>query len=1703
MTENDTQPVWKKFYQILSVSHQNVTSDLVEDVLDLCKKKLVSGLLEYKQYTKEGFTEWKELYKKMSISQDDEMCSFIHRLSKELDLHSNIAWYIICNFLIFDYYGKVDELKSIIKYETNVKSLIDHIWYFYSSDRMFMLKTLRYILENLSEKDHMLYNQFNHFINSINIEHLWKNLCESFEMLTTEISKDKATRVSKDTLSHWIRRNNREQVEILLLMIQVIDIIKLDGKEIIHLLKLFMRHGFGRHPLFYGASYMLRAKDMADIKAAEIGVILAIIHRYWQQSDLCKIIPKQLETDLEIQQTHGDNVAVLFIWLTFKSTLSKDFFNSCNNAIDVLVEKKVFKTLSDVLKSEIFEDCKCAEIILEATNKLMTEFVKVCGNVRLIYEQDGVVDILCELMKKPNLHALSNFSQYFEASLNIFPYIMNHFLNICSALIENEKCYDMILKLLHTMPSYCSEFMWVYTSDMIVTVQATNLFNETDRFVMPPHTTAERSSCYGKDVIKFNYKYDLFDMIDQYIISLSNWVLGKACYNKLLLSYVIQGTTFLTHLIKFYQGDFNKETIIKPILHRLDGILTNHSNGSMRNLELFYAYFEAKCALVMKQNVEFAVAFPQTVKKIIFPTISDYQNGNREMTLIHINTDCILYIYLKDEENTNDHKLLLLYLDLVANILEKNILHKEVIYPGIWFVVNVVYPLHQQWKYSDSHQQAKVLKGCLSIFIRALRVVSLEGKREDAEEIYEFTLKNLLNNDCIVSIFCSHFIKDKFYLQNIMNEESNWFKGPSLVYIENIRLQLVILLLLYKFKITQTNIKFYIDHKTHMLSKAACAYFVNAYSCPIALLSCKFLEILARDENVPLMACLGLDGDQLQILFLDQLRDPMQDEAIKLNILNLLSTCIFYQNGMTAALFNVQCSKKWYIDSKTKQLDGDTLGDFMIDYLENIKKSVQYLKNPLQLGVLKVMANLWLTGKQHLIKDVTALDSFWLLLADPLFRKLDQTPGVYAYILKIFSIELGASLQNPEGHEKFFAVVEKFLTDKKTLEQLQKYMFDMFPSHYIEHENLEEQDVFIKSWTEVMVAARKQKKIKVFSTEDIKYLFVSGAFDGIKSASINMKLWNSWLEYCLIVIDLFGFEFSEKQMELVAKSKQLCSVVRSKYINSGIKERRTALTIIFKIIKDFKEYYETSKTDLQYLLEEIGFMMDYEYSLLEDVWSNDKEDPNSVNDESGVWALIMLISNYILSYESVKDCQLWFTCRKYLTKLLNCTCDLLGCNYTLAIGKLALHGLLTYIKSPLYMDFLKVNLNPFYNSIHPVMTKLLNNPNLKLNPKSLKEGWIIFTLVLKLHQIYVQKFKIDALETCYSFLILNEKILEHIMTLPETTVDIKALDLLIQTLKFYDTMITNWKTDWSTKYCCTFNFMIGSVRKMINSCIYICLKPKHIAFYYMDKYNRIIPVNQDSTTNHNLMIVSLNRLIGVLGIAFTCLFNLNHSLVDMFDLYQTKEPQIILIENDFSVPQFEMPIPNDLNYGKLLCLAHFLCKTLNQVYQKKGISQGQNIDEKYLDYICVVEHQDSSEYRPNQKLSFFLRHTMYEYSGLIDSWTENLSAVAVQKTLEVLMAFIGQQTFISVGVLDPIKVAYFKTNLCSELQFFNEYVKKKTSLLFDKPPNTKSMSSYKSDMDIVKRYLIYHWKNNKQDEVAENNFLLILSFWFSNICLIQ
>lgn len=138
----------------------------------------------------------------------------------------------------------------------------------------------------------------------------------------------------------------------------------------------------------------------------------------------------------------------------------------------------------------------------------------------------------------------------------------------------------------------------------------------------------------------------------------------------------------------------------------------------------------------------------------------------------------------------------------------------------------------------------QICKICCSIFVIVFQT-NLSSS-DNVNEVFKMCLHSFMHEEMIMSSYLSVFLKDKYYLQNLMEQETNWSSGVLLEHLECIRLQLVLLLLLLKHRLLKADNKCTIDDKISIISKAVSAYMVNPYSVPLRKLSCRFLEVLSR-----------------------------------------------------------------------------------------------------------------------------------------------------------------------------------------------------------------------------------------------------------------------------------------------------------------------------------------------------------------------------------------------------------------------------------------------------------------------------------------------------------------------------------------------------------------------------------------------------------------------------------------------------------------------------------------------------------------------------------------------------------------------------------------------------------------------------------------------------------------------------------------
>lgn len=234
------------------------------------------------------------------------------------------------------------------------------------------------------------------------------------------------------------------------------------------------------------------------------------------------------------------------------------------------------------------------------------------------------------------------------------------------------------------------------------------------------------------------------------------------------------------------------------------------------------------------------------------------------------------------------------------------------------------------------------------------------------------------------------------------------------------------------------------------------------------------------------------------------------------------------------------------------------------------------------------------------------------------------------------------------------------------------------------------------------------------------------------------------------------------------------------------------------------------------------------------------------------------------------------------------------------------------------------------------------------------------------------------------------------------------------------------------------------------------------------------------------------RLITIISVACSCLYKINADYVSLLFPTMPSDIIFIMVETDFNVPKFDQIISENLTYSRLLCLAHFLCKTLTQL-QLQTVSQlTVSKDDDITRYIGLIEHPSPEEMTQNEKLSTFLRYGLYEYSGLTDPWIKKMDLKTVKCGLEMLFVFLSVQVYLTIGTSPK---SAFQRSLLSELHFLHDFVKKTAHEYL-----TARHDPHKPHTDILVNFKVCLKKNGEFESLADEYFLTLLSQWFTNIC---
>jgi nuclear pore complex protein Nup188 len=1347
---------------------------------------------------------------------------------------------------------------------------------------------------------------------------------------------------------------------------------------------------------------------------------------------------------------------------------------------------------------------------------MLDELCLMYDDRKILYEEEGLINVVAEFLKQPDLAEIclktrNGLDSMMEIAIETFPYDFFSFTAICHSLLGQPNQYKNGIHLLNNIPSFLSDMTWTIPKEEISILRKSQpAFSDSDLIVFPPNTTVKSYGIFGKNLVQYKGSYSYFLYLEYLVNLLINNGLSQRKFDEDLVKKVISGYGIVIQGIKYCSDMDLKVVGLERIIKKINKILV-HLDGPLLHFELVKLYFDVQNAMMLYRKSSFFDFCPEIVWKIFFPKLKSEYVGEEVKKILfnqYIFEDTIFMKLFQEEEFKEDHTLLLTYIKILHNIMKVKFQFKNFQLSGVAYLFNFVFLQHQTWAYSDENQKTQITLGCLNIFHYVLQK-QFEDLTEAEQKIFHFCQHAFLNNVYIIESFLRLFIKDKYYLIFLMERESNWPRGPSLDKLKCIRMQLALLLLVMSQKKSVGKCCF--NDRISFVVKPVASYFTNSYSPIVAELSCRFLEKLAQDPHIPLLALLELDHYQVQSLFLERLRDPLEEENVKLAIIDLINTCISSQNGMTAAFFNLKCFMYWD-GTENDVFSGDSVSDFMVDYLQNIKKSHEYFKNPLQLGILRLLYNLWLNHRENLIDNIANLKDFWPVMVDPFFCDFVQDVEVYTVILRIINLEIGANVENVE--KKLIQTIDKFLKNK---DRLKLWIDFVLSSSSVGPKNLD----LLSAWMEFLVLTKKVTATSF--DEDIKLALINSCLDGLNTPEggfNNIELVYLWSQLYLMLISTWPI-YEKQEKTIISKLTTFLHslIAYYKYLTPKIKE--IILCAINKTIIDLSKYFSGNTTSLVKFLYLVGIIIDTEHEyLVSEVWCT--EDDSEKIRRLKPWLVIIFIGNSVMALDNIEEIALWFSYRQFLQRVMDSVGPMLQHRSTLPFAKLAINFLTTYGESPLVKDFQNVDLFTFYYKVRPPgLTISVGEAILSGVPVNLKEWWLIFIALIKLNRILMANVGDSMLSTCFSFISQHDVLLKEIISLTKYTVDMTALTVVCEALKLIY-VVLRLMPFWSVQYPHSYDLIMDGVKTTINACVLSVLGYKKINFYNII-HGKTLDVIDCAPTD--LLVSVLNKLTEIIYWGSSCLKKTKPNLVTQLnDVYST-EGVTLLVENDFSVPRFELPITSKLTYGTLLCLADYLCKTLNQLSPEtpSAIPRSRQVSmtdlhdeikvkslgkifehctatyEKCIGFMVYLQRSDDLH---NEKLSSFLHYDMSEFSGSSASVISQLDYHMVKNSLEALMSFLAVEIFFTIRILSDEALFSYKRELSSEIQFFYEFVRKRISEQYNAmlatPRTTTPLSQ--TETDIIKRYMVAKVNDNDSFDVADNNFVLVISQWLIKFC---
>lgn len=585
-------------------------------------KELENGLSTFKKPSADSLEKVGKLLKE---KKQEKLIPFTKKLYQFIDLDVDQSFEILGYYLSHEYRGSATSLQSFLLSESLMIKLLSDIWFYYSLERMVLLKVTKCVVEFHDSIDHPYHIAFKAVIDKIGFDKLRKSYIDQFETLVKEVQQVKF--MSGDIfntpqkLQSWSERKHREMSEILQIIVMICHFDAIKPEEIEKLVELFRLHSFAKQNQYLSPTNTFHADLVQKVTYNEIALFMIALSSN-DQIDWMKKVVDKLDAQINAMHHYPEHGPILLSWMLFKFTVNSEntaeHFASYGKLGSRAVHLNVFDFLLKMMTHNMFKDKSLtAKILARSIYSNLSHLCELFNADGSIAQHPKVFELFSEVLKSPGVakefckaDSSDPIKSLLSCAVEKFPHEFTPLSLIAQSLATSGKAsLKWIVNFVQELPIYTEqpvdplyELKKVFDDEdenAYILLNDYQPFRKIPDFVVKAGTRAAAREDKGKMFVHFFVRTNYFDVLHNEINEMMTSIMSYSEIRATHVHRLEEGVKFLAAIIKRID---NPETdVTSEMVHPMEmtfDILNKFKSLQVPSLELMAACLDVCTALV-------------------------------------------------------------------------------------------------------------------------------------------------------------------------------------------------------------------------------------------------------------------------------------------------------------------------------------------------------------------------------------------------------------------------------------------------------------------------------------------------------------------------------------------------------------------------------------------------------------------------------------------------------------------------------------------------------------------------------------------------------------------------------------------------------------------------------------------------------------------------------------------------------------------------------------------------------------------------------------------------------------------------------------------------------------------------------------------------------------------------------------------------